>query len=121
MSTLRELLDKVQELDEAHDRASGVARALYDQLQQAKDELMAAMTVQGTTTAAKEGFKVKIEEKVRPKVLDWDAFYAYILATGNTQLLERRVSQKAYEELALQLGETLPGTDIYEYQTLKVQ
>lgn len=121
MSTLRELLDAVEELDREYATASGLARAAQERLDAAKQALMEEMVVQGTTTASKDGFKVKIEDKARPKVLDWPLFYAYILETGYTQLLERRVSAKAYEELALQRGEVLPGTDIYEYQQLKIQ
>jgi hypothetical protein len=121
VSTLRELLDAVEELDREYDVAAGLARAASEKLEIAKQALMDAMNEQGTDIARKDGFRVTIQDKMRPKVLDWDRFYAYILETGSTQLLERRVSAKAYEELALQRGETLPGTDIFEYQSLRVQ
>lgn len=121
MSTLRELLDAVEVADQEYAIAAGVARAALERLEAAKSSLMTAMNEQGTDIARKEDFRVTIVPKARPNVLDWAAFYAYILESGNPQLLERRVSAKAYEELALQRGETLPGTDIFEYQSLQIR
>ena len=45
------------------------------------------------------------------KVEDWDAFWAFIFKTKNSQLLQRRVSDAAYEEvLGILNKKTKPGS-----------
>lgn len=45
------------------------------------------------------------------KIADFELFTAYILETGNLQLLEKRVAKNAAREVHRELGDVPPGLD----------
>lgn len=121
MATLRELLDAVEKADNVNATAGAAARAAHDKLEIAKQALQDAMIEQGTDVAKKPGLTVTLKPKSRPNVQDWDAFYAFIKRYNHFQLLERRVSGKAFEEVLLsRKGKEVPGTTVFEYQQLSI-
>jgi hypothetical protein len=122
MSTLRELLDAVEEADKKSALAGQVARVANDALEAAKTELQAAMVAQGTDIARKEGFTVTNKDKERPNVVDWEAFYGYVKRSGNLHLFERRVSSKAFSEIMeSRKGKDMPGVNVFQYQQLQIR
>ena len=54
--------------------------------------------------------RVTIEPKVIPQVKDYDLFYAFIKKSGRFDLLQRRLSDKAVEEL-WDDGKKVPGVE----------
>lgn len=122
MTTLRELLDEVEKLDIEAAHANQAARVASEALEGAKQLLMSAMEEQGTDIVRKEGFTVTLNDKERPNVVDWDAFYQYVKRSGNLQLFERRVSSKAYSEIMeSRKSKPMPGVNPFKYRTLAVR
>ena len=122
MTTLRELLDRVEELDKQAAHANQAARVASEELEAAKSLLASAMEEQGTDIVRKEGFTVTLNDKERPNVVDWDAFYQYVKRSGNLQLFERRVSSRAYSEIMeSRKSKPMPGVTTFKYRALAVR
>lgn len=120
--TLKELVDAVEAADKAHALAAQSERAASEELEQSKAALLKEMQDQGTEIARVQGFTVSRVPKERPHVLDWEKFYAFLKRSGHLQLLERRVSSKAFKEvLELRNGEDLPGVSTYRYEALQTR
>jgi hypothetical protein len=75
--------------------------------------LMDAIQSAGMESVKVNGTTFGISNKAKPVVEDWDAYYAYILETGNVQLLYKQATQSVVMEL-LNAGETVPGVAIVE-------
>ena len=71
-------------------------------------QLLTKLDEQGLSRTANGDASVSINQDTVPEVVDWDAFYAYVKATDDFSLLQRRVSSTAYKELR-KLGEEVPG------------
>jgi hypothetical protein len=72
-------------------------------LKEKADELgVDNFNVRGVATAYRNN-------KTSYRVGDWDAFSAWVLQTGNTQCLEKRVAKLATVEVEKHLGEVPPG------------
>ena len=71
-------------------------------------QLLTKLDEQGLSRTANGNASVSINQDTVPEVVDWDAFYAYVKATDDFSLLQRRVSSTAYKELR-KLGEEVPG------------
>lgn len=54
-----------------------------------------------------------------PQVKDWPAFYAHIKKTGDFDLLQRRVGEKAINE-RLEAGKKVPGIEIFRTATISI-
>tara|TARA_R110002051_G_scaffold314894_1_gene392483 strand:+ start:504 stop:875 length:372 start_codon:yes stop_codon:yes gene_type:complete len=71
-------------------------------------QLIAKMEGQGIDRTGNDRCTVSIKTEIVPTVEDWDALYKHILATGQFELLHKRVSASAYREL-LSLDMELQG------------
>tara|TARA_R110002012_G_scaffold42860_1_gene116320 strand:- start:747 stop:1118 length:372 start_codon:yes stop_codon:yes gene_type:complete len=71
-------------------------------------QLIAKMEDQGIDRTGNDRCTVSIKTETVPTVEDWDALYKHILATGQFELLHKRVSASAYREL-LSLDMELQG------------
>jgi hypothetical protein len=71
-------------------------------------QLIAKMEDQGIDRTGNDRCTVSIKTEIVPTVEDWDALYKHILATGQFELLHKRVSASAYREL-LSLDMELQG------------
>ena len=58
-------------------------------------------------------------EKVKPTVEDWQAFYNHIRATGEFDLLQRRITESAALERRM-AGDPLPGVNWFPVWDVKV-
>lgn len=52
------------------------------------------------------------QTKTMSSIGDWDSFIEAVIATGNTQLIERRCGQKACAEYLAVNGEPPPGINV---------
>jgi hypothetical protein len=59
----------------------------------------------------------KIELKTKPRVEDWPKFYAYIKKNNRFDLLQKRVSETAIQEM-WDDKKVVPGTDKYQVATV---
>lgn len=63
--------------------------------------------------------RITINEKVVPRVEDWDAFYKHIAKTKAFELLQRRVSDTAVKE-RWEDGKKVPGIDGFNVKYVSV-
>lgn len=120
--TIKELVEQVREADDIASRANEAARLATQTLNERKDALLAAMQAEGMDVVKVDRFSAKVEEKKRPHVLDWEAFYTFVRRSGDLQLFERRVSSKAFQEiLESRRGKELPGVTTYSYLALQTR
>lgn len=63
--------------------------------------------------------RVEVKEKERPAIEDWDTFMQHVSATGEYELIQRRLSDAAVKERWEQ-GEVVPGTKRITVKELSV-
>lgn len=118
--TLRELALLVAACDDEVALAQESLNEATRRMKEAEDELHIAMTEQGTDIVRVPGLTLTVKDKKRPQAKDWEAFYAFIIDKNAPQLLERRISAKAFEEMIeARGGVAIPGVEIYEYTQLQ--
>lgn len=63
--------------------------------------------------------RAKIESKSIPTARDWDKIHAYIKKTGNFDIVQRRLSVGAVNEL-LDAKKKVPGVEMFQSKTVSV-
>jgi hypothetical protein len=94
----------------AANKAVNELKATKDALE---NELLDTLQLAGMESVKVDGATFGISKKQRPVVEDWDAYYRYILDTGNLQLLYKQATQSVVMEL-IAAGETVPGVAVVE-------
>jgi len=79
----------------------------YTELEQ---KLIKRMQDAGITKASGKKATVSVNRKVRPQVVDWDAFNAFVRRNNYFHLFERRVAAAAWNELCEKRRQPVPGT-----------
>lgn len=105
--------DKIDQYRSIYDRRAALSaevKALTAQLEALTPELLEQLDQLGIEKAQGKRASIRITEKTLPSVKDWDAFYEFIVENDAWYLLERRPTQKAYQEL-LDAGESVPGVE----------
>jgi hypothetical protein len=74
-------------------------KELNEQWDSIKPKLMGKMEAEGSNRVSSANGTVSLTESIVPQVVDWDAFNAHVLATGDLHLLQRRVATAAFREL----------------------
>jgi uncharacterized small protein (DUF1192 family) len=77
-------------------------------LRAAEADVIAYMRGSGMVSMGKAGLTATLKAVIRPKVEDWEAFWAHVAQTGEWDLLYRRVSQSAFTERR-EAGVQVPG------------
>jgi len=109
MSTTKDLLQSLCELNRIKKSLASQAKDIEKQITIVERQLMDAMDADGVTEAGNTQIgKVSLSESVYPQVEAWDVFGDYILTNRYLHLLERRPAVLAYREL-LSLGRAVPG------------
>lgn len=102
------------------------AEARVKELQQEKkeleDQLLQGMTAAGTDIVRGNNATVSISNLTRASIADMDEFERFVLRKKALHLFERRIAQKAYQELKESLkGKAVPGVSEFSYQRLNVR
>lgn len=100
-----------------HQEAEKVIQAEISVAETALMELMEAQHVDKSTGKTAT---VSISETLTGNVVDWDAFWAYIFKTKQSQLLQRRISDPAVRELFETKGK-VPGVEPFTKKRLNVR
>lgn len=109
MSTTKELLQSLCELQRAKKDLASQTKDIEKQITIVERLLMDAMDADGVTEAGNSQIgKAALSESVYPQVESWDMFGDFILTNRYIHLLERRPAVLAYREL-LGLGRAVPG------------
>jgi hypothetical protein len=119
MTTARELIMEVEAAQTARDLAGEQMRIADEELNAAKDRLIQFMLEQGTDSVSSATTEFRIKKKPRPRITDYEVFAQFVIRSGNIQLLQRRIMEKAYEEITSDRGgKPIPGTDVFEQVVL---
>lgn len=78
-----------------------------------ESDLMDTLAEMGMESVKIDGTTYGITASTKPVVEDWDAFYTYVLETGNLSLLYKQATQSVIKEI-LEAGETVPGVVLRE-------
>lgn len=73
-------------------------------------EFIIANVPEGETGASGLKYRAQITKNTVAKVSDWDQLWAYIFKTKRTDLLQKRVGEKAVADM-WEEGETVPGVE----------
>jgi len=79
--------------------------------------IMSTLDESTDTGAMGHFYGVQRVEKDQVQVKDWDAMWKHIQTTGDFNLLQKRVNDKAVKELA-EGGDAVPGAEIVKVPTL---
>jgi len=82
-------------------------------------DIMEQMATAGITKAASDKASCTMREVTHPAIEDWDAFYKHVAATGQFELLHKRLSSAAFKE-RWEAGEVVPGTSSTKLWELSV-
>jgi len=82
-------------------------------------DIMEQMANAGITKAASDKASCTMREVTHPAIEDWDAFYKHVAATGQFELLHKRLSSAAFKE-RWEAGEVVPGTSSTKLWELSV-
>lgn len=93
------------------------AEAAYNAL---AEEIIAKMDSEGVEKTTGKTASVSKSVSIKPNVLDWDAFYAYIHRNKYYHLLERRPSVTGCRELFETKGK-VPGVEAFTKVTLNLR
>ena len=91
MSEIRTLIDKWERYDDARLAANRVAKDATTLAEQAKQELIAALTQDNLTGAGGSHILVEVVPKIVPTASSWDEIYGYIVEHNAWDLLQKRL------------------------------
>lgn len=84
-----------------------------------EEQALKAEVIERLQSAALEGGKgqaatAAIMRKIKPRVIDWDAFGAYILDNRDIHFLQRRISETYWRDMIPEIGGNPPGVEDFE-------
>jgi hypothetical protein len=104
------IIDTYRALYDQRAALNAESKGLTRQLEELAPKILGQLDDLGIDSAKGKVGLVRVEEKIRPSVKDWDAFYGYIRENDAWFLLERRPTALAYADM-IKAGETVPGTE----------
>ena len=96
-----------KEVDAVAERANEIKQHIIDTLPK------------GDTGASGERYRAQVVVKEVPRVDDWHKFWDYVIAHRATDLLHRRISDKAVRE-TWEAGEEIPGVSTFNVVDLSI-
>lgn len=93
------------------------ARSVKDRETELHNSIMDALAESTETGGFGQLYRVNRVEKDVTNVKDWDAFWAYVQKTGNFNLMQKRLNDKAAREM-FEDGQEVPGVEQGKIETL---
>jgi hypothetical protein len=90
--------------------SEAIAIAKKDDLE---TQIVISLKDQGIDRVGNDACTVSIKQEIVPTVRNWDAVHEHVLATGQFELMQKRMSATAYREL-IQMGHEVPGVEATE-------
>jgi hypothetical protein len=116
----------INDLINAYVETKALKESLNDQVKDCNEkmakiqaDIMEQMANAGITKAASDKASCTMREVTHPAIEDWDAFYKHVAATGQFELLHKRLSSAAFKE-RWEAGEVVPGTSSTKLWELSV-
>lgn len=115
--TMADLIAKLHDVREERRRISARDKELVEEWRRLEMEAITRLSDQGMEKASTDVGTISISKTILPQVVDWDAFYAYIVEHDAFHMLQRRPAAAAFRELH-DSGETVSGVEPYEQQSI---
>jgi len=115
--TTADLVKRMVEVRDERRRISSADKELVAEWRSLEMELLTRLDEQGMEKASTADGTASISEVVLPQVVDWDAFYAYMVEEESLHLLQRRPAAAAFRELN-DSGFTIPGVEPYTQRSI---
>lgn len=107
---LGELIDLVVSVRAQKTALTSQLKTLIQEEARLEGLLMIAMNEVGTLKASSGmGHSVSMQQKTYPAVIDWQKFYDYVAENDRFDLLQRRLSVPAFNDMWA-AGDSIPGT-----------
>jgi len=116
---LKDLIDMYVETKNAREELSSQVKEKTEKLTSLESDIMALMSDAGISKAASDKASCTMRMSKHPAIDDWQAFYGYVAATSQFELLHKRLSSTAFRE-RWEAGEAIPGTSVSEVWELTV-
>jgi hypothetical protein len=119
----RSTSDIIQALVEVRDERRRIAdrdKELVQKWKNLEEELLTRLDDQGMLKATVVAGTATITETIVPNVVDWDAVYEHIAATGDFYLLQKRPAAAAFRELHAS-DQTIPGIEPFNKRTISLR
>lgn len=114
------LIDQMWAAREEKRRLEADVKEIEKKISELDEQLMERMGAEGLEKATGSKASASITETVTADVIDWETFWAYVIKTKATQLLQRRVSDPAYREL-LEAGKKVPGVQPFPKKRINLR
>lgn len=115
-----DIIKRLVEVRDERRRISNRDKELVAEWRSLELELMIRLDEQGMKKASTDDGTASITTTVLPQVVDWDAFYKYMLENDSLHLLQRRPAAAAFRELNAS-GEVIPGVEPYEQKSISLR
>lgn len=109
-ANLGSVIDRYRELYDQRAELNAKAKELSRQMEELVPQILGQLDELGIDSAKGKQANVRVEEKIRPAVKDWDQFYQYIGDNQAWFLLERRPTALAFADM-IKAGEEIPGVE----------
>lgn len=117
---IKELIDDYVATKNAREELSNTVKDMTAKLGRLEGDIMALMSDAGISQAASDKASCSMKMTKHPAIKDWQAFYGYVAATSQFELLHKRLSSTAFRE-RWEAGEAIPGTEASEVWELTVR
>lgn len=114
--TTAQMIDRMWKLREDKRALTAKLKPIEEEYDELEKSLKAAL-IEGESTGAKtKKASASLSEEVVGNIKDWDSFTAYIKKSGHFHLLQRRISNPAFRELAGLLSKKggVPGVEAFK-------
>ena len=118
--TMGSLIDKMSTLRDQRRVLAEQDKKLKEEYDGLEIQLMEVFDKQDTRKGEGKKASASISDSIIPNVVDWDAFYAYIIKNKFTHLLQRRPSTEACRELFETKGK-IPGVEPFTKRTVNLR
>lgn len=119
--SLGDLADTLFTLREEKNRINALVSTIETRIKAAEADFLTEAEKAGTTIARGKLATVSVSETEKPIVVDWDAFYAFLIRRKAPHLLQRRIAEGAYAELRASLNnKDAPGVDVFKHKGIRI-
>ena len=118
--TMGALIDKMSTVRDQRRIVAEQDKKLKEEYDGLEIQLMDVFDKQATSKGEGKKASASVSNSIIPNVVDWDAFYAYILKNKFTHLLQRRPSTEACRELFETKGK-IPGVEPFTKRTINLR
>ena len=117
--TLRELLNTAKSLRTEKRNLEKDVKVINQSLEEINEHIRYKMHAEGIERTAVDGITVSLSKVIAYNIADYTAFHDYIISSGHTGLLQRRVSNKYVSEL-LRTVDAVPGLTPFEKENVNM-